>query len=113
MHWQSWQIPKEERRDMGEKSMPTGKMAEAVSTDRISRSTPMEKMREAPSPKKVLQGSVVKTLKLPGLRKILHSLAFVKLVKVLRMIIGFVGMRAVPIVALVIGGWMLRRLRKR
>lgn len=99
---------------MGENATPAGKAAQAASPKNLSRSNPMEKMREAPSPKKALQGSVMNALKLPGLRKILHTLAFAKLMKVLRMIARFVGVRAaVPVIALVIGGWLFRRFRKR
>jgi hypothetical protein len=98
---------------MGEKKTPVSKVTGAVSTDQIKGSTPMEKMSEVPSPKKALQGTAMKALKVPGLRKILHTLAFARLVKVLRMIVGLIGVRALPVIALIIGGWLFRRFRRR
>lgn len=100
---------------MAEKNKPVGKVADAVSAEKVTRSAPMEKAKgmEVPSPKKVLQGSVMNALKLPGIRKVLQSLAFTRLLRVLRMIIGFVGIRALPVIALIIGGWILRRSRKK
>jgi hypothetical protein len=107
--------PNKERRDMAEKNKPAGKVKEAFSAEKVTRSAPVEKAKgmEVPAPKKVLQGSVMNALKLPGLRKVLHSLALTRLLRVLRMIVGFVGIRAIPIVALIIGVWILRRSRKR
>jgi hypothetical protein len=88
---------------MAEKSTPVGKAAETASPERIT----------VPSPKKAMQGSVMNALKLPGLRKVLHTLAFARLAKVLRAIAGFVGVRALPLIALILGGWLFRRFRRR
>src|SRR4051794_4133752 len=99
--------------NMDEKTTPVGRAAKAVSPQKLSESAPMEKIRQAPSPKKALQGSVMNALKLPGLRKILHSLAFAKLIRILRMIAGFVGPRAIPVIALIMAGWIFRRFRRR
>lgn len=96
---------------MGERKKPTDKVKESVSAEKVS--GPADRLKETPSPKKALQGSMMKALKVPGLRKILHSLAWARLVKVLRMIVGFIGIRAVPVIALIIGGWIFRRFRKR
>jgi hypothetical protein len=99
--------------DMDEKATPVGRAAKAVSPQKLSESTPMEKIRQAPAPKKALQRSVMNAFKLPGLRKILQSLAFAKLIKLLRMIARFIGPRAIPVIALIIFGWIFRRVRKR
>ncbi|GLY74016.1 hypothetical protein [Actinoallomurus iriomotensis] len=96
---------------MAEKSTPVGKVTETASPERVKGS--MGKVRQVPSPKKALQGSVMGALKLPGLRKVLHTLAFARLMKVLRAIVGFVGIRALPVVALILGGWLFRRSRRR
>ncbi|GAA4516222.1 hypothetical protein GCM10023191_086900 [Actinoallomurus oryzae] len=95
---------------MAEKSTPVGKVTETASPERIKGAM---RKREVPSPKKALQGSVMNALKLPGLRKVLHTLAFARLVKVLRAIAGFVGVRALPVIALILGGWLFRRFRRR
>lgn len=96
---------------MAEKSTPAGKAAETVSPERIRGSAPARKVRAA-SPKKALQGSVVNALKLPGLRKVLQSLAFARLVAVLRKIAKLIGIRAVPVIVLILLGWVFRRLRR-
>lgn len=97
---------------MAEKSTSVGKATEPVSPERLKGSAPARKMREA-SPKKALQGSVANALKLPGLRKVLQSLAFARLVAVLRKIAKLVGVRAVPVIALILFGWVFRRFRSR
>jgi hypothetical protein len=96
---------------MAEKSTPLGKAAETASPDRIKGSVPSRS--DVPSPKKALQGPVMSALKLPGLRKVLHALAFARLMKVLRMIAGFLGWRALPLIAVIFGGWLFRRFRRR
>lgn len=98
---------------MAKKATPARKAAETVSPERIKRSTPVRKMREAPSPKKAVQGAVTNALKLPGPRKILQRLAFARLIAVLRKIVGLVGVRALPVVALILSGWVFRRFRRR
>jgi hypothetical protein len=95
---------------MAEKSTPVGKVTETASPERIKGAM---RKREVPSPKKALQGPVRNALKLPGLRKVLHTLAFARLVQVLRAIAGFVGVRALPVIALILGGWLFRRFRRR
>lgn len=97
---------------MGERKTPVDKMTGAVTADKIKGAKPMAKLREAPSPKKALQETAMSTLRVPGVRKIIHTLAFARLVKFLRMIVGFIGIRALPVVALIIGGWTFRRVRR-
>lgn len=98
---------------MAEKATPVGKAAKTVSPEGIKRSAPMRKMRDVPSPRKALQGSVTNALKLPGLRKVLQGLAFARLVTVLRKIARLVGVRALPLIALIVFGWVFRRFRRR
>jgi hypothetical protein len=83
---------------MGRTSL--GKAAKAVSPAKITRSSSAKK-------------ATVKALKLPGPRRILQSLALARLVRFLRTITSFAGVRAVPFVALILGGWLFRRLRRR
>lgn len=98
---------------MGERNTPASKVTGAVSTDKLKGSKPMEKMREMPSPKNALQGAAKNALKTPGLRKVLYGLTFARLMQVLRMIVKRIGARALPIVALILGGWLFRRIRRR
>jgi hypothetical protein len=98
---------------MGQRNTPGSKVAGAVSMDKIKSSKTMEKMREMPSPKKAFKGTAKNALKTPGLRKILYGLTFARLMKVLRMIVTRIGARALPVVALIFGGWMFRHMRRR
>lgn len=94
---------------------PTTSADEAAETalpERIKRSSPPRKMRAA-SPKKALRGSVANALKPPGPRKVLQSLAFARLAAILRKIAALVGVRAVPVIALILLGWVFRRIRRR
>lgn len=98
---------------MGERKTPGGKVAGVVSADKVKGSKPMDKVREMPSPKKALQGATKNALKVPGARKILYGLTFANLIRVLRMIVNRLGARVLPIVALIFGGWLFRRIRRR
>lgn len=98
---------------MGERKTPGSKVAGAVSADKIKGSKPMDKMREMPSPKNALQGVTKNALRVPGVRKVLYGLTFANLIRVLRMIVNRIGARVLPIVALILGGWLFRRIRRR
>ena len=100
---------------MIESERPLGRATEAVSAKKLTEATPMEKIRgmNAPSPRKAAQSAVTSVLKFRAVRRILHSLALSRLLRFLLMVCRAVGLRVLPVVAVIIGGWLLRRARRR
>lgn len=89
-----------------------------AAANKVADSRPDQKIIESAdvlkkAPKKAAQETVMKGLRLPVVGRLLQSFALVRLLRVLRVVIGFIGPRALPLAALILGGWFVRRLRKK
>lgn len=100
---------------MSEKGKPLGRVTEAASAEKVTEAAPVKRIRsvKAPSPRNVVQGTVTNVLKLSAVKRILHSLALGRLLRLLMMVIRTVGLRALPVVVVIVGGWLLRRARRK
>jgi hypothetical protein len=65
------------------------------------------------APRKAAQQTVMKTLRLPVVGRLLQGFALVRLLRVLGAVVRFVGPRALPVGILLLAGWFIRRLRKK
>ncbi|GAA0321196.1 hypothetical protein NE235_18565 [Actinoallomurus spadix] len=65
------------------------------------------------APKKAAQETVMKGLRAPVVGKVLKSFALARLVRVLGAAVRFIGPRALPVAAVVLAGWFVRRLRRK
>jgi hypothetical protein len=100
---------------MSKSDRPLGRVTEAVSAKKLTEAAPTEKIQgmDTLSPRKAAQSAVTSVLKFRAVRRILHSLALTRLLKFLLMVCRAVGLRVLPVVAVIIGGWLLRRARRR
>jgi hypothetical protein len=85
------------------------KAAEARPDKKIAQSA--ESLKE--TPKKAVQGTVMKGLRLPAVGRLLQSFALARLLRVLGVIVRFIGPRALPVALLILVGWFFRRMRRK
>jgi hypothetical protein len=112
--------PEKERRDMRKNiaGAAVNKAAESRPGKKVAESRPDKKVTESAgalknAPKKAAQQTVMKTLRLPVVGRLLKGFALVRLVRVLGAVVRFIGPRALPVAVLILAGWFVRRLRKK
>lgn len=89
-----------------------------AAVDKAAESRPDKKVAQSAetlkrAPKKAAQETVMKGLRLPVAGRLVQSFALVRLLRLLRTVIGLIGPRALPVAGLILTGWFVRRLRRK